>query len=77
MGIKVKKVKFKVKLVDKNGKALKGKKIKFKFKGRTYKAKTNRKGIACVTLKNLKVGKYKVHSTYGKSKITNVIRIKK
>ena len=77
LGINVKKVKFKVKLVNKNGKALKGKKIKFKFKGKTYNAKTNRKGIASVTLKNLKVGKYKIHSTYGKSKITNVIRIKK
>lgn len=77
LGIKVKKVKFKVKLVNKNGKALKGKKIKFKFRGKTYKAKTNRKGIAAITLKNLKVGKHKIHSIYGKSKITNVIRIKK
>ena len=33
----------------KNGKkALKGKKISFKFKGKTYSAKTNSKGIAKV-----------------------------
>ena len=41
---------------------LKGKKITFKFKGKTYKAKTNKKGVAKVTikksvLKKLKVGK--------------------
>ncbi len=41
---------------------LKGKKITFKFKGKAYKAKTNKKGVAKVTikksvLKKLKVGK--------------------
>ena len=45
-----------------NGKYLKGKVVKFIFKGKTYKAKTNNKGIAKVTvkskvLKKLKVGK--------------------
>ncbi len=45
-----------------DGKYLKGKKIKFKFKGKTYKAKTNSKGLAKVTikrkvLKKLKAGK--------------------
>ncbi len=77
MGIKVKKVTFKVKLVNKNGKIVKGKKITIKFKGKTYKVKTNSKGYACLILKNLKVGKYTVKSTYGYSKITNTIRIKK
>lgn len=74
---KAKKIKFTAKLVNKNGKAVKGKTIKFKFKGKTYKAKTNKKGIATVTLKNLKVGKYTIKTTYGKSTIKNTIKVKK
>ena len=74
---KAKKIKFKAKLVNTKGKALKGKKITFKIKGKTYKAKTNKKGIATLTLKNLKVGKYKVKTTYGKSTIKNVIKVRK
>ena len=73
---KAKKIRFSAKLVDTKGKALKGKKISFKFKGRVYKIKTNRKGIATLTLKNLKIGKYTVYSIYGKSKIKNIIRVK-
>ena len=74
---KAKKIKFIAKLVNTKGKAVKGKTIKFKFKGKTYKAKTNKKGIATVTLKNLKVGKYTIKTTYGKSTIKNTIKIKK
>ena len=60
------------------GKPLKGKKITFKFKGKTYKAKTNKKGIATLKLKlKLKVGKYKIKVKYGKSSLTKTIRIKK
>lgn len=45
-----------------NGKVAKGKQVIFKFKGKTYKAKTNKKGVAKATikkkvLKKLKVGK--------------------
>ena len=48
--------------LKKGSKLLKGKKVTFKFNGKTYKAKTNSKGIAKVTikksvLKKLKVGK--------------------
>lgn len=70
--------KFSAKLVNSKGKVLKGKKITFKFKGKKYTAKTNKKGIATITIKlNLKVGKYKIISSYGKTKITNTITIKK
>ena len=75
---KAKKVKFSVKLVDKKGKALKKKKVTFKVKGKKYTAKTNKKGIATVTIKNLKkVGKYKITSSYGGCSISNKITIKK
>ena len=74
---KAKKIKFKAKLLNSNGKALKGKKITFKIKGKTYKVKTNKKGIATLTLKKLKVGKYKITTKYGKSTIKNTIKIKK
>jgi len=64
-------------------KALKNKKVTFKFKGKKYKAKTNKKGIAKVTikksvLKKLKVGKkitYQV--TYLKDTVKRSIKVKK
>ncbi len=75
---KAKSYKFQAKLVDKNGKALKGKKITFKIKGKKYTAKTNKNGVATVTIKlSLKVGSYKIYTSYGKSKITNTLKIKK
>lgn len=74
---KAKVTKFSAKLVDTKGKALKNKKITFKFKGKTYKIKTNSKGIATLSLKNLKVGKYTIKTVYGKSNIKNTITIKK
>ena len=40
------------------GKALKGKKITFTVKGKTYTAKTNAKGVATVKVKLTKKGKY-------------------
>ena len=45
------------KLLNKNGKKLKNKKITFKINGKKYKAKTNKKGIAKIKVKNLKKGK--------------------
>lgn len=75
---KGKAVKFSAKLVNTKGKALKGKKITFKFKNKKYTAKTNSKGSATITIKMaLKVGTYKIQSIYGLSKITNTIKIKK
>jgi len=66
-----------------NGKAAKGKKIIFKFKGKKYKAKTNKKGVAKVTikkkvLKKLKVGKkVKYQATYGKVTKKYTVKVKK
>ena len=73
---KSKVAKFKAKLVNKKGTPLKGKKIKFKIKGKTYKAKTNKKGIAVLKLK-LKVGKHIVESSYGKMNVKNWIKVTK
>ena len=69
---------FTAKLVNKNGKILKNKKITFKFKGKTYKVKTNKKGKATLKItKKYKVGKYTITTSYGKLKVKNTIRIKK
>ena len=74
---KAKKIKFSAKLVNKKGKALKNKKITFKIKGKKYKAKTNKRGVATVSIKNLKVGKYTITSSYGGCTIKNTIKIKR
>ena len=74
---KTKMTKFTAKLVNTKGKALKGKKITFKIKGKKYKAKTNNKGIAHLNIRlTLKKGTYKVITSYGKAKAINTIRIK-
>lgn len=79
--VKVKKgkaIKFKAKLVGANGKPLKGKKITFKIKGKTYKSKTNKKGVATVKIKlKLKAGKYPIKTSYSDLSIKNKITIKK
>lgn len=68
----------------KNGsKALKSKKVTFKFNGKKYTAKTNKKGLAKVTikskvLKKLKVGKkvnYQV--TYLKNTVKRTVKVKR
>ena len=75
---KGKKIKYQAKLLNTNGKALKGKKITFKIKGKTYKAKTNKKGVAKITIKkSFKPGKYKVTVKYGKMTSTAKITVKK
>ena len=78
--IKVKKaktIKFSAKLVNKNGKVLKNKKVTFRFKGKTYKVKTNKKGIATLKInRKYKAGKYSITTSYGKLKVKNIIKIK-
>ena len=72
---KVKKsAKFKIKVLNSKGKAYKNQLVKVKFKGKTYKLKTNKKGIAIFKIpKKLKVGKYKIKTTY--KGLTNSNRI--
>ena len=76
---KVKKTgKFTVKTLNSNGKAVKNKLVKIKFKGKTYNIKSNKKGIAIFNLpKNLKVGKYTIKTTYNGLTNTNKITVKK
>lgn len=55
----------------------KNKIIKFKIKGKTYKAKTNKKGIAKLTIKNkFKKGKYSVKITYLNDIVKTTLKIK-
>lgn len=62
------KIRFKVKFLGKNKK---GKIIKVKFNKKTYKAKTNKKGIATFSLKTpKKVGKYNLVTLYKKTKVS-------
>ena len=72
---KAKTIKFTAKLVNSKGAILKYKYIKFKFKSKTYKRKTNSKGIATLSLKYLKKGKYTIYSTYGTLTVKNTIKI--
>ena len=70
--------KFKAKLVNSKGKAVKGKKLIFKIKGKKYAAKTNKKGYATVIVKlKLKVGKHKIKTKYSLSSITNFVKVTK
>ena len=83
--IKVKKgnaIKLKAKILNSNGKPLKHKKVIFKIKGKKYKVKTNRKGIAkCRLPKNLikkfkKGKKIKYHVIYRKNNVVRFIKIR-
>ena len=75
---KSKTFKYTVKLLDKNGKILKSKKVTVKFRGKTYTAKTNSKGIANFNVKALsKTGKYTLIAIYGDAKMSKTITIKK
>ena len=73
---KGKKLVLQAKLKWSNGKPIKGKVIKFKFKDKTYKAKTNSKGIAKVTIKPKVTKKLKKGKKYAYSAkyITNNLK---
>lgn len=72
---KAKKIKYSVTVKGK--KAFAYKKVTFKLKGKTYTAKTNKKGVATIYLKNLKVGKYNIVVKYANTKLTKAIKIKR
>ena len=74
---KSKTIKYSITLKNSKNKALKSKKVTFKFRGKTYSAKTNKKGVATVVLKNIKVGKFNIKITYLKHTVTKKITIKK
>ena len=74
---KGKSFKYTAKLIDKKKKPVSGKIISFKFKGKTYKAKTNSKGIASVTLKSKSLGKSTIVVKYIKDSIKKTIKTKK
>ena len=69
--------------LTKGKKMIKGKKITFKFNKKTYKVKTNKKGIAKIkikskVLKKLKVGKkVKYQAKYGKLVVKRTAKVKK
>ncbi len=69
--------------LKKGKKAIKNAKVTFKFNGKTYKTKTNKKGIAKVTikksvLKKLKVGKKVTYqATYLKNTVKKTVKIRK
>ena len=66
-----------------NGKYIVKKKVTFKFNGKKYTAKTNKKGVAKYTikskvLKKLKAGKKVTYqATYGKDTVKKTVKVKK
>ena len=81
---KGKKIVLKAKLKWNNGSSIKGKKIVFKFKGKKYSAKTNKKSIAKVTIKSKKVlkklkkgKKYKYSASYKTNTVKGKVNVKK
>ena len=56
----LKKLVLKATLSKLNGKYLKGKKVTFKFNGKKYSARTDKKGVAKVTVKKSVLNKLKV-----------------
>ena len=59
-----KKLKIKVTLKKVDNKYLKGKQVSLKFSGKTYKAKTDKKGVATFTIKNSVIKKFKAGKKY-------------
>ena len=74
---KGKTIKFTAKILNKNGNIAINKKVKFKFKGKTYKIKTNIRGKATLKIaKKYKAGKYKIKTSCGGLTVSNRITVK-
>ena len=70
--------KFKVKILNSKGKPYAKQNVKIVLKGKTYKIKTNKKGVATFKIpKKLKVGKYTIKSKYNGLTVKNKITVKK
>ena len=67
---------YRVKVFGRDAKPLKNVFVKFKFNKKTYKVKTNSKGIATLKLKNMALKKYKIKIRYGKVKLTRKVSVK-
>lgn len=67
--------KFTAKFYKSNGKVLAKKWIKFKLKGKIYKVKTNKNGVAGLSLKKLKKGTYNIIS-YNRDGLTKTNTVK-
>ena len=66
-----------MKVLNSNGKAYPNQMVKIKFAGKTYNIKTNSNGIAAFSVpNNLKVGEYKITTTYGGLTNENKIIVK-
>ena len=69
---------FNIKVLNCKGKPYAKQVVKVKFRGKTYKLKTNKKGIAkFIPSKNLKAGKYTIKTTYKGLTNTNKITVKR
>nr|WP_294999156.1 transglutaminase domain-containing protein [uncultured Methanobrevibacter sp.] len=67
--------KFTATFLKSNGKVLAKKTVRFKINGKTYKVKTNSKGVASLSLRNLKSGTHKIIS-YNIDGLTKTNKVK-
>lgn len=68
--------KFSIKFLDTKGKALKNKVVKITVKGKTYKKRTNSKGIVKIKINSFKIGKHKITAYNPVSKEKRKITVK-
>ena len=67
---------YKIKIYGKDAKPLKNKWIKIKIDKKSYKVKSNKKGLVKFKLPKLSLKTYKIKITYGKIKVTKKIHVK-
>jgi hypothetical protein len=69
------KEKYRVKVFGRDAKVIKNGMVKFKIAKRTFKAKTDRRGIAEIKLPVLKLKTYKIKVSYKKAKETRKVKV--